>query len=88
MTTGDTGTSPHEGAPIPKDKDGGGKKKGHWQQRPGNKSSTTMTPRQPKFEGKCDDLKGHVYDCSDSRQADQFARTTKVIAEYVGRTYR
>ena len=91
MSTGDAGTSPTEGASIPKDnKDGGGKRKGHWQQRSGNKSgtTTTATPRHPKFEGKCDDLKGHVYDCSDSRQADQFARTTKEIAEYVGRTYK
>lgn len=47
-----------------------------------------MTPRQTKFEGKCDDLKGYIYDCSDSRQADQFTKTTKEIQEYVGRTFR
>ena len=23
-----------------------------------------MIPRQPKFEGKCDDLKGRIYDCA------------------------
>jgi hypothetical protein len=44
--------------------------------------------RQPKFEGKCDDLKGHIYDCSNSRQVDIFAKTTKEFAEHVGRTYR
>ncbi len=22
--------------------------------------------RQPRFEGKCEELKGHIYDCSDS----------------------
>jgi hypothetical protein len=45
------------------------------------------TPRQPKFEGKCDDLKGHIYDCSNPRQVDLFAKTTKELAEHVGRTY-
>jgi hypothetical protein len=44
--------------------------------------------RQPKFEGKCDQLKGHVCDCTDSRQSDQFTKTTKEVAEYVGLNYR
>jgi hypothetical protein len=44
--------------------------------------------RQPRFQGKCDDLKGYIYDCSDSRQADVYTKTTKEIGEYVGRTYR
>ena len=43
-------------------------------------------PRQPKFEGMCDELKGHVYDCSDARQEDLFIKTTKEVAEFVGRT--
>jgi hypothetical protein len=48
-----------------------------------------MPPHHAKlFEGKCDDLKGHIYDCSSSRQVDLFAKTTKDIAEYVGRSYR
>jgi hypothetical protein len=45
-------------------------------------------PRQAKFEGKRDDLKGHIYDYSHTKQADQFAKTTKEIAEYVGRAYK
>ena len=44
--------------------------------------------RQPRFEGKCDELKGHVYDCTNIRQADQYARTTKEISEYAGRAFR
>jgi hypothetical protein len=44
--------------------------------------------RQPKFEGSSEDLKGHVYDCSNSRQADMFSKTTKAIAGHVGKTYR
>ena len=47
-----------------------------------------VPPRQPKFEGKCEDLKGHIYDCSDSKQADIYTRTTKEVAEYVGKTYK
>jgi hypothetical protein len=45
-------------------------------------------PRQPKFDGKCKDLKGHIYDCSTSRQVDLFTKSTKEIAEHVGRTFR
>ena len=48
----------------------------------------TRLPPATKFEGKCDDLKGNIYDCSDSRQSDLFAKTTKEISGYVGRTYK
>jgi uncharacterized membrane protein YcgQ (UPF0703/DUF1980 family) len=43
--------------------------------------------QQPKFEGKCKELKGFIFDCSDSKQADIFVKTTKEIAGYVGRTF-
>ena len=38
--------------------------------------------------GRSEDLNGNIYDCTDSRQADQYSKTTKEIAEYIGRTYR
>jgi hypothetical protein len=44
--------------------------------------------RTPKFEGKCNDLKGHIYDCTNILQADQYTKTTKEIAEYIGRTFK
>lgn len=44
--------------------------------------------KTPKFDGRCDELRGHIYDCSDYRSADMFTKTTKEIAEHVGRTYR
>lgn len=44
--------------------------------------------RAPQFEGRCSELLGHVYDCSDARQADRFTKTTKELAEHVGREYR
>jgi hypothetical protein len=52
------------------------------------KPATVTRPviKQPKFEGKCEDLKGHIYDCSDARQSD--TKTTKEIAECVGRTFK
>ena len=42
--------------------------------------------KQPKFEGRCDELKGFIYDCLDPRQADMYAKTMKEIAEYAGQT--
>ena len=47
-----------------------------------------ITQRSTKFEGRCDDLKGHIYDYGDSKNADQFIQTTKEIKNYVGRTYK
>ena len=42
-----------------------------------------------KFDGRCEDLKGHVYDNNDGRvAADVYTRTTKEIADYVGQKYR
>jgi hypothetical protein len=43
--------------------------------------------QQAKFEGKCVGLKGFIYDCSDSKQADIFTKTMKEVVEYVGQTY-
>ena len=54
----------------------------------GQHGARGFAPRTPKFEGKCPDLKGHIYDASDSRQSDQYMKTTREIAEYVGRTYK
>jgi hypothetical protein len=51
-----------------------------------NSKAKTCAPRAPKFEGKCDNPKGHLYDCSDVCQSDQYTKMTKEIAEDVGRT--
>ena len=45
-------------------------------------------PRVAKLEGKTPNLKGHIYDCTNARQSDQFMKTTKEVAEHVGRTYK
>ena len=44
------------------------------------------SPRSNQFEGRCEDLKGHIYDSADARQADQYTKTTREIAEFIGRT--
>jgi hypothetical protein len=49
---------------------------------------TNMHSRSHRFEGRSEELKGHVYDCVDARQADQYMKTTKEIAEFIGRTYK
>jgi hypothetical protein len=41
-----------------------------------------------KFEGRCDGLKGHIYDHGKSKISDQFTRTTKEINSHVGRTFK
>jgi hypothetical protein len=54
-----------------------------------NKKQQQTTSRSTtKFEGRCDDLKGHVYDYGEHKNADQFNTTTKEIIGYVGRTYK
>ncbi len=56
--------------------------------RPGAPGATTADVKTSKFEGRCDELNGHVYDCSNPRQAaDEFTKTTKEIAEYTGIKY-
>lgn len=67
-----------------KTKDGSGNKN-----KTGNSGAAKgFAPRTPKFDGKCPELKGHIYDASDARQSDQFIKTTREIGEYVGRTYK
>jgi hypothetical protein len=65
------------GAPAATNKRGGYKGK--------YKSTTGTTMRSPKFDGKCDSLKGFVFDCVDGRQSDSYNVDTKEVAEYVGR---
>jgi hypothetical protein len=54
-----------------------------------NPSSTTtpVTAAAVKFTGRCDELKGATYDCSGHSQVDGHTKTTREIAEHMGRTY-
>ena len=67
------------------------KKEGGANKKSGQKSGAAkgFAPRAPKFEGKCPNLKGHIYDALDAtRQSDQFIKTTREIGGFVGRTYK
>ena len=52
--------------------------------RRGPRNKQRPVNRTPRFEGRCDGLKGHIYDCGSENQADIYTRTTKEVAEYVG----
>ena len=41
-----------------------------------------------KFEGDCDDPKGHIYNCNDSKKANLFIKTNKKLSEYVGKKFK
>jgi len=46
--------------------------------------STNYRASSNKFVGNCADLGGHIFDCSDYRQADKYNTTVRRIVEYVG----
>ena len=52
-----------------------------------NKHPNPILLPQPKFEGKCSDLTGFIYDCSDNFQSDRFTKVTREISEYVLKEY-
>jgi hypothetical protein len=49
--------------------------------------TATVAKTKASFQGRCDDLKGHIFDFVDGRQADQYAVTMKEIAAYIGTKY-
>jgi hypothetical protein len=51
-----------EGQQPPEGNDGESVKKGKGNRRFHSKPTATKQP----FEGKCDDLKGHIYDCTNA----------------------
>ena len=46
---------------------------------------SNQTPRESRFPGKCDDLKGSVYDVTIG--TDSFLKTTRNLSEYVASEY-
>jgi hypothetical protein len=50
-------------------------------------SADVVTKTEAGFQGRREDLKGHIFDCVDGRQADQYAVTMKEIAAYIGTNY-
>jgi hypothetical protein len=54
-------------------------------QRRRNNRNRCSGNREPKFEGKCSEIKNSVYDVVSGK--DTVAKTTREIAEYVGREF-
>ena len=54
-------------------------------QRRRNNRNRRSANREPKFEGKCSEIKNSIYDVVSGK--DTFAKTTREIAEYVGREF-
>ena len=46
-----------------------------------------MVAKQTKLRGQYDALKGHIFDCMDSCQANIFTEMLKEVSEYVGQEY-
>jgi hypothetical protein len=42
---------------------------------------------KPKFEGLCEGLKGHIYDCNSPKHVEHFKKMTEVITEYINHEY-
>eukprot|EP00978_Attheya_sp_CCMP212_P006553 scaffold15183_cov61-Attheya_sp.AAC.2 len=92
MANPDVGVSPSDWSGVKKSVlESGDKAKLYRNRRGTGKKPTsvnTVVPRQPKFEGRCEEIKSHIYDCSDVRQSDIFVMTTKEVAGHVGRSYK
>ena len=41
-----------------------------------------------RFQGACKALKGHIFDCSDHHQADQYTISLKKLTKHVGLMYK
>jgi hypothetical protein len=46
--------------------------------------AATTAKNEPGFQGGCDELVGHVFDCAVGKQADRYTVTMKEIVEYIG----
>jgi hypothetical protein len=46
-------------------------------------------PREPKFEGRCEELSGHTFNViSPAASADKFTRSVEELIEHVDKTYK
>jgi hypothetical protein len=43
--------------------------------------------QETKFDERCDNIKGFVFDCAEGKQADRYNTTIREITAYTGRTY-
>ena len=84
-TSGGSANADHQAS----DKGKVASRNGPWRRRKQKLKPVSMTNETMKFEGKCDDLSGYIYDRADPKQvADMYTNTMKEISKYVGRTYK
>ena len=68
---------------------GRGSSRGNNQGGRSNRRGNRIVVNKKKFEGREDDLKGHIFDCTTSaRQNDNYTTTMKEISSYVGTNYK
>ena len=67
---------------------GGGRRSSNRGGRGGRGHGYRQPQASTKFKGNCADLQGHIFDCSDNKQADNYVRSVKRISEYVGSEYK
>jgi hypothetical protein len=72
-----------EGGNNPSAESGSGGGQSNRRNNSRNSSRSNQTLLESRFEGSCDDLKASVYDVTAGK--DTFLKTTRKIAEYVGR---
>ena len=61
---------------------------GHGRGQESRNAGTQPRQAPSNFIGNCPDLQGHIFDCSDYKQADTFVHTHKCISEYAGAEYK
>ena len=54
----------------------------------GNTNHQKLHTQQVRFQGACDALKGHIFDCSDQHQADCYAMLLKKLTKHVSLMYK
>ena len=66
-----------------------GRRQGQGNRKPGAFRKPSTGINRTRFEGRCDALKGYVYDTTGSKQqqTELYIKTTEEIAGYVGKTY-
>ena len=69
--------------------EGAGSKSNNHQRNGDRNQQHYKKPTGKRFEGRVEELKGHVYDLTNPKEtASTYATTTEEIAEYCGRTYK
>jgi hypothetical protein len=81
LSNGGDGANGNGQAQIKKESARGSGRRQQKLSREGNKDPVA---KQPKFVGRCEDLNGHIFDCSSAQGANVFTKSKQELAEYAG----